>query len=108
VSVSDARFLAGFDGTERFAIAVAGDYVSICRRPADATCVGGDAQRLDLPGVWRGARQLDGTPPSIEVAFTGFKSITAQCPRRSGVDGDLSACPDATASSCPVPSANLG
>ena len=100
VSVSNARFLSNFDSTERFPIAVAGDYLSIWlgdgqTQPAFVEMLSASTY-VAFGG--RASATVAETQPSIAASFTGFVDYCVMpSEREPPVNGDLYACPDATA-----------
>lgn len=100
VSVYDARFMPGFDSSERFAIVVAGDYVSIWMgdrqtRPAFVEQLAASTYVAFGGGA---SATVAGTPPSIELPFTGFVDYCAMpSPTELPVTGHDYVCPDARA-----------
>jgi hypothetical protein len=100
VSVNDARFLAGFQSSERFSISVAADYISIWlgdrqTQPAWVEILSG-ANYLAVGGG--ASATVAGPHPAIDVPFTGFFDYCAMPSLKDlPVDGHRYACPDATA-----------
>jgi hypothetical protein len=100
VSVSQARFLSGFDSVERFSIAIAGDYASIWL--GDRQTQPGFVEMLDAStyvAFGGGASAtLDRTAPSIDVFFDGFVDYCVMpSPTDLPVASFVYACPDARA-----------
>jgi len=100
VSVGQAQFLPDFDSTDRFAIAVAGDYLSIWL--GDGGTQPGFVESLDgstyVAFGGKASATVADTRPTIAASFTGFVDYCVMpSALEPPVNGDLYACPDGTA-----------